>query len=196
MDTPLSRASAQNQTWLPWALSLGAVAVLTIALSAEGRIWWCKHGDTAIYINDAWSTHTSQHFLDPYSFTHILHGVMFFWIAALVFSKLSVNWRFLIAVVAEAGWEVLENSNWIIEKYRLNTASLDYFGDSIANSIGDVLCCATGFWIAYKLGGWKSLVFFVLVEIVLLLWVRDSLLLNIIMLLYPFDGLKHWQMGM
>jgi hypothetical protein len=195
MDLPSPRTSGYNQNWLPWALSLAAVALMTAALCFEGRIWWCQHGDSAIYINDAWSTHTSQHFLDPYSFTHILHGVMFFWIAALVFSRRSANWRFLIAVIAEAGWEILENSNFIIEKYRENTASLDYFGDSIANSIGDVLCCAAGFWIAYKLGRWKSLAFFVVVEIVLLLWVRDSLVLNIIMLLYPFDGLKHWQMG-
>jgi len=168
---------------------------MTVALTFEGRIWWCKQGDAAIYINDAWSTHTSQHFLDPYSFTHILHGVMLFWVAALIFAKLSANWRFFITVLAEAGWEILENSNFIIEKYRENTASLDYFGDSIANSIGDVLCCSAGFWIAWKLGRWKSLAFFVVVEIVLLLWVRDSLVLNIIMLMYPFDGLKHWQMG-
>jgi len=84
MDLPSPRTSGYNQNWLPWALSLAAVALMTAALCFEGRIWWCQHGDSAIYINDAWSTHTSQHFLDPYSFTHILHGVMFFWIAALV----------------------------------------------------------------------------------------------------------------
>jgi hypothetical protein len=133
MDLPSPRTSGYNQNWLPWALSLAAVALMTAALCFEGRIWWCQHGDSAIYINDAWSTHTSQHFLDPYSFTHILHGVMFFWIAALVFSKRSATWRFLIAVIAEAGWEILENSNFIIEKYRENTASLDKLGESLAN---------------------------------------------------------------
>jgi hypothetical protein len=180
---------------LPFLLSILVIGLMVCVLSAEGRIWWCKAGDGAIYINDAWSSHTSQHLFDPYSFTHVLHGVMYFWIGWLLFSKLSTNWRFLIAIIAAASWEVLENSSFIIEKYRENTASLDYFGDSIVNSIGDVLCCALGFWITVKLGRWRSLVFFILVEIVLLLWIRDSLLLNIIMLIYPSEGLKHWQIG-
>ena len=147
-------------------------------------------------MNEAWnSSHTSQHFLDPYTFTHVLHGVMFFWLASLLFAKLSAGWRFFIAVTAEAAWEVLENTNYIIEKYRENTASLDYFGDSILNSVGDVAACAVGFWIALRLGWWKSLAFFLIVEIILLLWIRDGLLLNILMLIYPLDAVKNWQMS-
>ena len=96
-------------------------------------------------------------------------------------------------MAAEAGWEVLENTNWVIEKYRENTASLDYFGDSIANSVGDVIACAAGFWIAVKFGWWRSLIFFIAVELVLLIWIRDGLLLNILMLVYPIDGIKQWQ---
>jgi hypothetical protein len=87
----------------------------------------------------------------------------------------------------------LENTNFIIEKYRENTASLDYFGDSIANSVGDWIACAVGFWIAFKLGYWRSLAFFLLVEIILLFWIRDGLLLNILMLIYPLDSIKQWQ---
>ena len=121
---------------------------------------------------------------------------MFFWITGLILSRVNIGWRFFIAILAEATWEVFENSSFIIEKYRENTASLDYFGDSIMNSVGDVLACAVGFWIAYKLGWWRSLIFFVFVEISLLLWIRDSLLLNIVMLVYPLDGIKHWQMGL
>jgi hypothetical protein len=125
----------------------------------------------------------------------VLHGVLFFWLTGLLFPKLSNGWKFLIAILAEAGWEVFENSSYIIEKYRENTASLDYFGDSIMNSLGDVAACAAGFWIAVKLGRWKSLAFFFLVELVLLLWIRDGLLLNILMLIYPLDMIKRWQMG-
>jgi hypothetical protein len=180
---------------LPLGLAFAALVLMIVVLRVQGRIWWCKFGDYAIYVNEAWnSSHTSQHFLDPYTFTHILHGVMFFWLAGVLFSKLSAGWRFLIAVGAEAAWEVLENSAYIIEKYRENTASLDYFGDSIFNSIGDVLACALGFWIALKLGWWKSLAFFLLTEIVLLWWIRDGLLLNILMLVYPLDAVRNWQM--
>lgn len=180
---------------LPLALAFAATVLMVVLLYSQGRIWWCKLGDYGIYVGEAWnSSHTSQHFLDPYTFTHILHGVLFFWLASLIFSKLSAAWRFLIAVCAEAAWEVLENTNFIIEKYRENTASLDYFGDSILNSVGDVLACAFGFWIALRLGWWKSLAFFLLVEIALLLWIRDGLLLNILMLIYPLDAVKNWQM--
>lgn len=181
---------------LPLVLSFAITVLMVALLYRQGRIWWCKLGDYAVYVNQAWnSSHTSQHFLDPYTLTHILHGVLFFWLASLIFPKLSAAWRFLIAVAAESAWEVLENTNYIIEKYRENTASLDYFGDSILNSVGDLAACAAGFWIALRLGWWKSIVFFLAVEITLLLWIRDGLLLNILMLIYPLDAVKQWQMG-
>lgn len=182
---------------LPIAISIAVTGVMVLVLWYLGRIWWCKSGDMAIYVHQAWnSSHTSQHFLDPYTFTHILHGVLFFWLARLLFPRLGNGWRFLIAATVEAAWEVLENTNIIIEKYRANTASLDYFGDSIMNSVGDMAACAVGFWIAVKLGAWRSLVFFLAVEIVLLLWIRDGLLLNILMLIFPIDGIKQWQTAM
>lgn len=182
--------------YIPWIISAVVFVVMIIVLCILGRIWWCKYGDYAIYISDAWnSPHTSQHFLDPYTWTHILHGILFFWLASLIFYKLSPAWRFFIAIFVESAWEVLENTNYIIEKYRENTASLDYFGDSIFNSIGDVLACAVGFVIAYKLGWRRSVVFFILVELILIFWIRDSLLINIIMLIHPFEAIKTWQMG-
>jgi hypothetical protein len=181
---------------LPWAGAVIIGLLMALVLRGQGRIWWCKSGDAAVYVHQAWnSSHTSQHLLDPYTFTHVLHGVLFFWLAGLIFSRLTVNSRFLIAIAAEAGWEVLENSNWIIEKYRENTASLDYFGDSVMNSVGDLIACAVGFWIAAAIGKWRSLIFFIAVELVLLLWIRDGLVLNILMLIWPMDGIKNWQMS-
>ena len=185
-----------KRNFLPLILSFALMILMVALLYMQGRLWWCKLGDYSIYVNQAWnSSHTSQHFLDPYTFTHILHGVLFFWLAKLIFSKFGAAWQFFIAISAEAAWEVLENSNYIIEKYRENTASLDYFGDSIFNSVGDLIACAIGFLIAFKLGWWKSLIFFLLVELVLLLWIRDGLLLNILMLIYPLDSVKNWQMN-
>jgi len=178
------------------ALIPAGTLLMAAVLHFNGRVWWCKIGDHAVYINEAWeSSHTSQHLFDPYSFTHVLHGVLFFWLTGIIFSKLSLNWQMLIAGVAEMGWEILENSNFIIEKYRANTASVDYFGDSIANSIGDLIACLLGFWIAAKLGWLRALFFFIAVEIILLIWIRDGLLLNILQLLYPVEGIKHWQMS-
>ena len=192
----MAENDSSKQNYLPVTLAVAATILMVIILYFQGRVWWCKFGDYSIYVNDAWnSSHTSQHHFDPYTFTHVLHGVLFFWLASLIFSRVSAAWQFFIAIFAEAAWEILENSNFIIEKYRENTASLDYFGDSIFNSVGDVLVCGFGFWIAHKLGWWKSLIFFLFVEIALLLWIRDGLLLNILMLIYPLDSVKHWQMS-
>lgn len=169
---------------------------MMLVLRGYGRVWWCKYGDLRIFTGEAWnSPHTSQHLLDPYTFTHVLHGVLFFWMAALIFKHSSNGWRFFVAVLVESGWEVFENSTYIIEKYRANTISLDYFGDSVLNSFGDVLACGVGFWVAAKLGWWRSLAFFVLVEVVLLVWIKDSLLLNVLMLIYPSEAIKNWQLG-
>jgi hypothetical protein len=181
---------------LPFAICLAIATAMALILRFDGRIWWCKSGDAAIYINDAWnSSHTSQHLLDPYTFTHILHGVLAFWLAGLILKNVWPYWQLVIAAAVEAGWEILENSDFIIDKYRENTASLDYFGDSIANSIGDLAACMFGFWVAAKLGMWRSLIFFFAVELILLFWIRDSLLLNIVMLIVPIDWIKSWQAG-
>lgn len=187
--------SSKSKNYLPLILSVAITLAMIIFLFLQGRVWWCKFGDLSPYYNDGWSQHTSQHFFDPYSFTHILHGVIFFWILYLIAPKLSATWRFFISVFAEAAWEGLENTNFIIDKYRENTASLDYFGDSILNSVGDVVACSLGFWIALKLGWWRSLAFFILTEIVLILWIHDSLIINIILLIYPLDSLREWQTG-
>lgn len=104
-------------------------------------------------------------------------------------------WRLLIAISVESAWEVVENTNAIIQRYREATISLDYYGDSIINSLGDILSFGVGFWLAYKIRFWLSLAFFVLIEIILLVWIKDSLILNIIMLIYPLDAIKKWQMG-
>jgi hypothetical protein len=182
-----------KKTFPLWVVLSAILLSMILLLRAHGRVWWCKLGDYAPLTLDAWSTHTSQHVFDPYTLTHVMHGVLFFWLINLLFRRASFFAQFSLAIFVETVWEILENSNPVIEHYRQNTASLDYFGDSIFNSIGDVFACAAGFLIACKLGWRRSLAVFLLTEIVLLIWIRDSLLLNIIMLIYPFEWIKSWQ---
>ena len=196
MSETLDKDFILKKDFPPYSAILSVVILMVLLMRLQGRIWWCKIGDYAPWTLDAWSTHTSQHLFDPYTLTHVLHGVMFFWLVNLLFRRMKLVWQFFIAMTIEAVWEVAENTNAVIELYRQNTASLDYFGDSIFNSVGDVLACAAGFFIAYKLGWKRSLFFFLLTEIVLLFWIRDSLLLNILMLIYPLDSVKSWQTGM
>ena len=120
---------------------------------------------------------------------------MEFWLIGLVFWKLPMAWRFVLAIFIESSWEVVENTNYIINRYREATISLDYYGDSILNSFADIVCCGLGFLIAYKIKLWWSLAVFVLMELILLFWIRDSLLMNILMLVWPVDGVKQWQGG-
>ena len=161
----------------------------------EGRQWWCPAGDMSPWSWDIWTQHNSQHIADPYSFTHILHGVLEYWLLGLLFPRMKLAWRLFLAVFVESSWEVAENSRYVIERYREETISLSYFGDSIINSLSDITCCATGFAIAYKLKFWKSLALFLATEAILIAWIHDSLLINILMLIYPVDAIKRWQIG-
>jgi Protein of unknown function (DUF2585) len=186
----------ENQRdYLPWILMFVVACLAVVTLRLEGRIWWCPAGDLSPWSWNIWSQHNSQHLVDPYSFTHVLHGVVEFWLIGLIFRRVPLAWRLLLAVAIESSWEIAENSTYIIQRYREETISLDYFGDSIINSCSDILCCATGFVIAYKLRFWRSLALFLTTELVLIFWIHDSLIINIIMLIYPVDSIKHWQMG-
>jgi hypothetical protein len=160
----------------------------------EGRLWKCACSDL-VWTSDAWGSHTSQLFLDPYSFTHILHGVMFAGVLALLIRRLAASWRFVTAIAMECAWEMIENSNAVIQHYRQATAALGYDGDTVLNSLGDIFCCGIGFLIAVKLGWRWSIALFVAVELLLTLWIRDSLLLEILMLIHPIDAIKHWQLA-
>lgn len=170
------------------------VVVATIMLAIQGRVIWCEAGDYWPWSWQVMSRHNSQHVIDAYSFTHILHGILEFWLIGLVFSRVPLAWRFVIAIFIESTWEVAENTSYIINRYREATLSLDYFGDSIVNSLADIVCCGIGFVIAKKIGYWSSLALFIVTETILIFTIRDSLILNIIMLIYPLDAIKNWQM--
>lgn len=170
------------------------LVVTAVVLRLEGRLWICSCGQLFIWVSQACSSNTSQHFFDPYSFTHVLHGFLFFWLIAWLAPRLNSTWQLTLAIAIEAAWEILENTNFVIERYRTATAAIGYTGDTVVNSLGDILCCTVGFIIARRLGFRRSLIAFLLMELVLILWIRDSLLLEILMLVVPIDLIKTWQM--
>ena len=171
-----------------------AVIVAAIVLHLEGRLWICACGHIQLWAGQVCSSNNSQHFLDPYSFTHILHGFLFFWLIAWFLPRLASSWQLTLAVAVEALWEIFENTNFIIDRYRSETAALGYNGDTVINSLGDITCCLLGFLVARKLGFSRSLVVFAILEVVLIVWIRDSLLLEILMLVFPINALRTWQM--
>jgi hypothetical protein len=177
-----------------WLLILAIFGATAILLHLEGRLWICSCGRVMIWVGQVCSSDNSQHIFDPYSFTHVLHGFLFFWLIVWLLPRLKPVSQLSLAVAVEALWEVFENTNFVIERYRTATAALGYNGDTVVNSVGDIACCLLGFMIARRLGFRRSLIAFAALEFVLILWIRDSLLLEILMLVAPVDVIRTWQM--
>jgi hypothetical protein len=190
-------ALERTRLW-SWAALAAVVAGAAISLRLEGRLWICACGRFQIWSGNICSSDNSQHFLDPYSFTHLLHGFLFFWLIALLMKRflkgLRPGWQIVLAVTIEALWEVFENTNFIIDRYRAETAALGYNGDTVVNSFGDIVCCLVGFLVARRLAWRRSIIVFLVVEVILILWIRDSLLLEVVMLISSIDAVKAWQL--
>ncbi len=167
-----------------WAWLVMAVVIVAAIgqLRFQGRSWWCTCGQLRLWSGDVLSLHNSQHLFDPYSLTHILHGVLLCGLLTWACPRLPLAWRLFFAVGLECAWEIFENSAFVIHRYRMLTIGLGYQGDTIVNSLGDILSCAIGFMLARRLGLWGSLGLFFGIEALLLIWIGDSLLLNVVML--------------
>ena len=179
-----------------WRLAafLGLAVLMTAILAPMGRVWWCQSGDWWPWSWDVWSPHNSQHFVDPYTLSHIEHGIGLYLVLLLVAPRRTTFFRAITVAIVELTWEVVENTNWMIERYREVTISLDYYGDSILNSVSDYGACLGGVVLASRLPVWVSCLLFVGLELASVIWIRDSLLLNILMLACPIEAIRQWQM--
>jgi hypothetical protein len=158
-----------------------------------GRAPLGPDGKFGLWESNIWSNECSQRFADPYSFSHIAHGLIFFAFLWLLARSLAQRHRYFIALLMEAGWELLENSPFIINRYREGTIAVGYVGDSILNSMSDILMMSLGFFLASRLPVWGSILLFLAMEIGCALWIHDNLTLNVIMLIHPISAIKAWQ---
>jgi hypothetical protein len=186
-------ANSERRGIAPIVAIAATLVLLAVSLWLEGRLAFCECG-FRIWSGDTCSATNSQQLFDPYSFTHILHGFALFWIVTLLWSRAKPAWQFWLALTLEAGWEVFENTSFVIDRYRAETAALGYTGDTIVNSFGDVTCALVGFLVARQLGATRAVIVFLALEIILVLWIHDSLLLQLLMLIHPVQTIKLWQM--
>lgn len=178
-----------------WILALLVLAAASAPLTALGRNPICTCGTVALWVGERDSSRTSQMLADWYSFSHIVHGLLFYAALWLIARRWPVERRFLAALLIEAAWEVTENTPFVIDRYRATTVALGYAGDSVINSLSDILMMALGFLVARKLPLWVSVLLLIALELTPLLVIRDNLTLNVWQLLAPSEALQHWQAG-
>lgn len=193
MPFNLNSFAADRKSAAMTALSIILLCVGILLLM--GRTPFGPTGVPGFWSGDVMSQSNSQHLFDAYTFTHISHGLGFYLILWFFFPKMSLLKRFILAVGIESAWEILENTDFTIQRYRETTISLNYYGDSILNTIGDLFAAIAGFIFAHKVSAKWSLALFITMEVLLALLIRDNLILNIVTLLFPLPAVIRWQSG-
>ncbi len=182
-----------KRLWI--ALTVATVALAAVVLLAMGRAPICTCGTVKLWHGVVISAENSQHITDWYTPSHIIHGMIFYAATHLLMRRASLPPRLFIATLLEAAWEVAENTNAVIQRYREATIALDYFGDSVLNSVSDITAMMLGFALAARLPVWLSVTLALGAELFVGWMIRDNLALNVLMLVWPLDAVKVWQAG-
>lgn len=187
-------ATISLRSALLWGAGLIALQALVLFLVSQPAI--CECGYVKLWEGVVLSAGNSQHLADWYSFSHVIHGFLFYWILTLVAPRLSIGTRLLLALGAEIAWEVIENTPMVIQHYREQALAQGYTGDSIINSVSDTLMMAAGFFLALRLPVWLVVLIGIGFELFVGLAIRDNLTLNVLNLIYIFPPIAAWQSGM
>ena len=175
------------------AIAAGLILATAMVLYGMGHPLTCKCGYVKLWHFQEVSSENSQHIFDWYTTSHVIHGFLFYFLCWLVVPRASFGTRLILAILLEAGWEIAENTDYVIDRYREATVALDYYGDSVLNSVSDILFMVVGFVLAALLPVWLTAVISVAFEVFTGLMIRDGLALNVLMLLWPSETVLKWQ---
>ncbi|MCC0058201.1 MAG: DUF2585 domain-containing protein [Hyphomicrobiaceae bacterium] len=182
-----------NITRTQFVIASGIVLAAAVALYAMGHPLICKCGYVKLWHFDVVSSENSQHIFDWYTPSHIIHGFLFYFVFWLIAPRSSFGTRLILALLVEASWEVIENTDFVIDRYREATVALDYYGDSVLNSVSDMLFMIVGFVLAARMPVWLTVLIAVAMEVFTGIMIRDGLALNVLMLLWPSETVLQWQ---
>jgi len=178
---------------LPWLVTALVVLAAALVLLSMGRVPICACGHVRFWHGVTMSSENSQHLSDWYTPSHVIHGILLYAGLGIVLPRLGADWRLVLAALVECAWEIAENTDRVIDRYRAVTVSLDYYGDSVINSVADVAAMILGFWIARRAPVWLSVALVIGFEVFTTYVIRDGLALNVIMLIHPVEAIRDWQ---
>jgi hypothetical protein len=178
-----------------FAIVAGMVALQVAVLMTMGHVFVCTCGRVELWHGNPAGPETSQHLIDWYTYTHVIHGFGFYLLLHLIAPRTPFVWRLVIAIGLEAGWEVIENTPFVMDRYRQSALARGYFGDSAINSVVDTLAAALGFLLARMLPVWVSVALVAGAELFAFYMIRDNLVLNIIQLIWAVEAISRWQSG-
>ncbi|MEM7399923.1 MAG: DUF2585 domain-containing protein [Pseudomonadota bacterium] len=182
-----------NLTRTQLLIAAAMIVVTALVLYAMGHPWICKCGTVKLWHFQVVSSENSQHIVDWYTPSHIIHGFLFYFLFWLIAPKASFGTRLILAIGVEAAWEIIENTDYVIDRYREATVALDYYGDSVLNSVSDIFFMIWGFMLAARLPVWLTVTLAIAFEIFTGIMIRDGLALNVLMLLWPSETVLQWQ---
>ena len=176
-------------------IAVGFVVLQALVLLALGQPLICACGTIKLWTGAVSGPENSQQLTDWYTYTHIVHGFILYFLLWLMAPRMPIGLRFVLAVGLEAGWEMIENTPFVIERYRQSALAQGYIGDSVVNSVVDTLAGVFGFILARISPVWSTVVVMIAMELFVGFMIHDNLTLNIIQLIHPNDAISHWQAG-